>query len=193
MKCVHGQYQKRWTAMGTKMAPTYATLVLGYLEHILYEQLLNSYGQEFASYVRQNWKRFLDNCFIIWNSWHSRWNNSLNDQIKRNVYFNMFRVTGSEIKIHMGVSIFRENVPLLCCYLLIYELERLKTTFLFASIKINIPFNLASRIITITKTAELRHTRLRERLYLKNQQYPEETVSYLRYCFSICFIKWKIL
>jgi hypothetical protein len=35
--------------MGTKMAPTYATLVLGYLEHILYEQLLNSYGQEFAS------------------------------------------------------------------------------------------------------------------------------------------------
>jgi uracil-DNA glycosylase len=31
-------------------------------------------------------------------------------QIKRKVYFNMFRVTGSEIKIHMGVSIFRENV-----------------------------------------------------------------------------------
>ena len=45
-------------------------------------------------------------------------------------------------------------------------------------IKINIPFNLASRIITITKTAELRHTRLRERLYLKNQQYPEETVDH---------------
>jgi hypothetical protein len=53
---------------GIKMAPTYATLVLGYLEHILYEQLLNSYGQEFASYVRQSWKRFLDDCFIIWNS-----------------------------------------------------------------------------------------------------------------------------
>jgi hypothetical protein len=28
--------QKRGTAMGTKMVPTYATLVLGYLEHILY-------------------------------------------------------------------------------------------------------------------------------------------------------------
>ena len=60
--------QKKGTAMGAKMAPTYATLVLGYLEHILYEQLLNSYGQEFASYVRQNSKRFLDDCFIIWNS-----------------------------------------------------------------------------------------------------------------------------
>ena len=57
--------QKRGTVMGTKMAPIYATLVLGYLEHMLYEQLLNNYGQEFASYVRQNWKRFLDDCFII--------------------------------------------------------------------------------------------------------------------------------
>jgi hypothetical protein len=82
------------------MAPTYATLVLGYLEHILYEKLLNSYGQEFASYVQQNWKRFLDDYFIIWNS----------DIPVEIVYFNMFRVTGSEIKIHMGVSIFRENV-----------------------------------------------------------------------------------
>jgi hypothetical protein len=79
--------EKRGTAMGTKMAPTYATLVLGYLEHILYEQLLNSYGQEFTSYVRQNWKRFLDDCFIIWNSdipveiFHTELN-SLNDHIR---------------------------------------------------------------------------------------------------------------
>ena len=44
-------------------------------------------------------------------------------------------------------------------------------------IKINIPFNLASRIITITNTEELRYTRLRElRMYLKNQQYPVEKV-----------------
>ena len=46
-------------------------------------------------------------------------------------------------------------------------------------IKINIPFNVASRIITITSTEELRDTRLRElRLYLKNQQYPEEIVEH---------------
>jgi translation elongation factor EF-Ts len=38
---------------------------------------------------------------------------------------------------------------------------------------------LASRIITITNTEELRDTRLRElRLYLKNQQYPEEIVEH---------------
>jgi hypothetical protein len=34
--------QKRGTAMGTKMAPTYATLVLGYPEHILYERLFSN-------------------------------------------------------------------------------------------------------------------------------------------------------
>ena len=46
-------------------------------------------------------------------------------------------------------------------------------------IKINILFNLASRIITITNTEGLRDTRLRElRLYLKNQQYPEEIVEH---------------
>ena len=79
--------QKRGTAMGTKMAPTYATLVLGYLEHILNEQLLNSYGQEFASYVRQIWKCFLDDCLIIWNSdilveiFHTELN-SLNNHIR---------------------------------------------------------------------------------------------------------------
>jgi hypothetical protein len=48
---------------------------------------LYSYGQEFASYVRQSWKRFLDDCFIIWNSditveiFHTELN-SLNDQIR---------------------------------------------------------------------------------------------------------------
>ena len=38
---------------------------------------------------------------------------------------------------------------------------------------------MASRIITITNTEELRDTRLRElRLYLKNQQYLEEIVEH---------------
>jgi hypothetical protein len=102
--------QKGGTAMGTKMAPTYATLVLGYLEHILYEQLLNSYGQKFASYVRQNWKRFLDDCFIIWNSdipveiFHTELN-SLNDHIRFTINRskiempNMFKVSKNKSSV----------------------------------------------------------------------------------------------
>jgi hypothetical protein len=58
--------QKRGTAMGTKMAPTYATPVLGYHEHILHQQLLNSYGQEFASYVHLTFplKFFIPNLIL---------------------------------------------------------------------------------------------------------------------------------
>ena len=54
--------------MGTKMVPPYATLVLGYLEQKLYEQLGIKYENEFSPYIQQNWKRFLDDCFVIWNS-----------------------------------------------------------------------------------------------------------------------------
>ncbi|CAG2206353.1 unnamed protein product [Mytilus edulis] len=56
-------HQKKATAMGTKMAPSYATLVLGYLEQLLYEKN-ESYGNEFAISLRQNWKRFLDVSFL---------------------------------------------------------------------------------------------------------------------------------
>ena len=56
--------------MGTKFAPTYATLVLAYLEEKLYTQL-ESVNKALSEYVKHNWKRFLDDCFIIWiNSEH---------------------------------------------------------------------------------------------------------------------------
>ena len=52
--------------MGTKFAPTYATLVLAYLEEKLYVQTEIKYGKEFARYIKDNWIRFLDDCFILW-------------------------------------------------------------------------------------------------------------------------------
>ncbi|CAC5388562.1 unnamed protein product [Mytilus coruscus] len=46
-------------------------------------------------------------------------------------------------------------------------------------VKLNIPFNLASRIITITSTEILRNKRLEElKVYLKMQQYPEQVIDY---------------
>ena len=56
--------------MGTKFAPTYATLVLAYLEEKLYTQI-ESVNKDLSEYVKHNWKRVLDDCFIIWiNSEH---------------------------------------------------------------------------------------------------------------------------
>ena len=59
--------QTKGTAMGTKVAPTYATLTLGYLEFLLQTEILNLWGEDSANYISKHWKRFLDDCFIIWN------------------------------------------------------------------------------------------------------------------------------
>jgi hypothetical protein len=59
--------QRLGTAMGTKVAPTYATLVLVFFEEKLFYTVQERFGQEFGSFIRHSWKRFLDDCFIIWN------------------------------------------------------------------------------------------------------------------------------
>lgn len=58
--------QKSGTAMGTKVAPTYANLVMGYLEIKLYNEISNVFGIDFKNYLLENWKRYLDDCFILW-------------------------------------------------------------------------------------------------------------------------------
>lgn len=53
--------------MGTKFAPVYATLVIGYLEEKLYLQVGEKFGENFRKYFEKHWNRFLDDCFIPWN------------------------------------------------------------------------------------------------------------------------------
>ena len=45
--------QKKSTAIGTKMAPSYATLALGYLENELYSLVTNKMGEEIAIMLTQ--------------------------------------------------------------------------------------------------------------------------------------------
>jgi hypothetical protein len=51
--------------MGTKVAPTYATLILGFLEEKLFSETEQHFGENFGQYIRYNWKRFLDDCLIF--------------------------------------------------------------------------------------------------------------------------------
>lgn len=60
--------QIKGTAMGTKMAPTYATLTLGYLEEKMYKEINRLFNEETEMYITKHWKRNLDDCFIVWNS-----------------------------------------------------------------------------------------------------------------------------
>ena len=57
--------QTKGTAMGTKFAPIYATLVLGYLEETLYRKVEDVFDLNFKSYFEKNFKRILDDCFIL--------------------------------------------------------------------------------------------------------------------------------
>ena len=59
--------QIQGTAMGTKMAPTYATLVMGYLEKRLYNYYEEIYGTAETELFIKLFKRFLDDCCLLWN------------------------------------------------------------------------------------------------------------------------------
>ena len=58
--------QKKGTAMETKMAQSFATLAPGYLEENMYDQAKRQFGDMIGSYTKDNWFRYLDDCFINW-------------------------------------------------------------------------------------------------------------------------------
>ncbi len=49
--------------MGTDVAETYTTIVLGFLEETLYEHIKRSNGKECQNYVREQYKRYLDDFY----------------------------------------------------------------------------------------------------------------------------------
>ena len=57
--------QTEGTAMGTKFAPVYATLVLTYIEEKMYEKSEAEFSRTFRLYLETSFKRFLDDWFLI--------------------------------------------------------------------------------------------------------------------------------
>ena len=55
-------------SMGTKSAPTIATLVMAYLEIKLYQVIETKYGRLVQEEFVRKWRRFLDDCFINWDT-----------------------------------------------------------------------------------------------------------------------------
>ena len=75
------------------MAPSYPTLVLGYLERRMYQDTRNRLGEEIGTYIKDNWMRYLDDCYINWTFREQRLKvfnellNSLNTNIRFTVEY----------------------------------------------------------------------------------------------------------
>ena len=172
--------QVKGTAMGTKMAPTYATLILGYLEIRLYEIVEEKYGQEFRIYIENNWKRFLDDCFILWTK-------SENDL---SIFHEILNSLHPDISFTMESS--TEELPFLDVMIkcvngkiitdIYYKPTDTKQYLMYNSChpkhtKNNIPFNLARRICTIVSETNTINQRLSElKQFLLNRNYPEQII-----------------
>ena len=173
-----GEYYKqiKGTAMGTKVAPTYANLVMAYLEKILYEKVGQIFGQEFKTYVYEQWKRFLDDCFILWSKstddlekFHEILN-SLHPSIK-------FTIESSNLELpFLDILIKLSNNKIITD--IYYKKTDTHQYLNFESChpshtKRNIPYCMARRVCSIVLDKTLRKRRLEElKMYLLQQKYP---------------------
>ena len=157
--------QKQGTAMGTKMAPTYANLTLAYLEKTLYNNIRTTYTEEIAQYVENSWKRYIDDCFIIWDrnvdeveTLHSVLN-SLNSKLT-------FTMDQSDATISfLDIQLIKQGETIITD--IFHKPTDTKQYLHFRSChprstKHNIPYNLARRICTIVTEPSLRNHRLQE-------------------------------
>lgn len=151
--------------MGTKMAPTYATLTLGFLEEHLYDTIARDSSSNLAENIKKTWKKYLDDCFIIWNQ----------EILDLEAFHELLNIIDHEIKFTVEES--QHDISLLdIC--ITHEGESLSTDIYYKPTdthqylhfnschprhtKRAIPYNLARRICTIVSDEQKRNQRLEE-------------------------------
>ena len=87
--------------MGTKIAPIYATLEMGFLEKQLYQRIEEKYGEATKTEFIKNLKRFLDDCFIFWQK----------SRAELEILFNMLNNINAKIQFTMEFN--SEKLPFL--------------------------------------------------------------------------------
>ena len=148
--------QIRGTAIGTKMAPSYANVFMGELETKLFEQ---------ASVKPDFWRRFIDNVFFIWTDGEESLEefmalmNSFHDTIK-------FTFSWSESQVNfLDVNVMLDNGVIstdLFCKPTDKHQYLFHTSCHPNSCKRGIPFGQALRIRRICSTDELFEKRAKE-------------------------------
>ncbi|OOZ57814.1 hypothetical protein [Solemya velum gill symbiont] len=168
------------TAMGTKVAPTYANLVMGFLEQKLYQRIEEQYQTETSKHIKKAWKRFLDDCFLYWNL-PAEQLKDFHDQLN-----------SLHPAIQFTMEIGEEQIPFLD--VLVKKRGSKITTDIYykdtdnhqyldfhsshpSHTKRNIPYCLARRICTIVDDRETLERRLEELVfYLTKQHYPLQLI-----------------
>ena len=167
--------------MGTKVAPTYATLVMGFLEEKMYSQLPEILDENSVQYISRNWKRYLDDCFIFWtqgkeklHTFHNLLNN-LHESIKFTMEYNENELPFLDVLIiKKGDEI---TTDIFCKETDTHQYLDFKSCHP-AHTKRNIPFNLARRICSIVSDTGTRSKRMDElRCYLRRQHYPDNLIN----------------
>jgi hypothetical protein len=148
------------------MAPTYATLTMGFLEgQILNPVLTELYGMSTANDISNNWLRYLDDCFILWKPNYGNIKDLIQalDNLHPKIKFTM--ETSEEQISFLDIVVYKEDTMIKTD---IFHKPTDTFQYLHFSschprhIKNNIPFNLARRICTIVSDEQRKEQRLKE-------------------------------
>ena len=166
--------------MGTKFAPVYVTLVLAYLEEIMYNQSETEFDSDFRAYLESNFKRYLDDCFMIFTR-------TKEEQEKFHEFLNTlhpcikFTIDKNRIWLRfLDTLIISHNEQLQSD--IFYKPADSKQYRLYTSChpkhtRNGIPYNLARRLKMIISEENTLLTRLEElKSYLLKQKYPPNLI-----------------
>jgi hypothetical protein len=168
------------TAMGTKTAPTYATLTLGFLELTLYKRVKLNYALSTYEMFKENYFRYLDDILIIYDTSKMPLNHisSLLNDLHENLNFKLEtsgrKVNFIDITINVEGNVVETDM--------FYKPTDTKQYLNFHSnhprhVKIALPYNLARRICTIVSNENIRYNRLNEmKGCLKKCNYPKQLI-----------------
>ena len=173
--------QIKGTAMGTKVAPTYAHLVMAYLENQILESCKLKFGCEKTESFFRNYWRFLDDILIITDLCLSDIHLFLHHIIHFHPSFSFTFDINSLKTTFLDISLYFKNYFIETD--IFYKSTDSRRYLHFYSkhprhIKRNIPYCLSKRICTIVSNSEVRMYRLRElKARLQQLKYPNELIN----------------
>ena len=168
------------TAMGTNVAVIYAILVMAYLERKLYTRVNEMYPADYAEYIIKNWRRFIDDCFLI-----------RNNQYNLGEFFDMLNNLDDNIKFTMEKH--TDKLPFLDIMVMknedgtistdiFYKITKTHRYLDFRSchkhhVKINVPFNLSRKLCLVVSDKDRLDHRLKElKGFLLACHYPAKVI-----------------